>query len=222
MGSKTSRVKTFKLEMKITKINFNINDLKFINHNLINHNFQKSVIIGLLLGDGSLYRKNVHSNARLELSFGSKYKDFALSIEDILKDYLSNPLKSVNIKINSKIYLNYRLKTKSLPLFSELFDLFYKLDSEGIKYKKLIPVNIWDLLDPVSLAYLIMGDGNFDKGRNRIRIYNNFKKQEVELLAKSINLKFGIYVGVLHDRKDQWIMTIGAKQLTSLRELVKP
>ena len=68
-----------------------------------------------------------------------------------------------------------------------------------------------------------MSDGNFDKNRNRVRIYtNSFKKEEVQLLADAINKNFGIYVGVLHDRKDQWILTIGAKQLDSLRELVKP
>jgi hypothetical protein len=43
-------------------------------------------------------------------------------------------------------------------------------------------------MDPIVLAYLIMGDGNFDKGRNRVRIYtNSFIKQEVEELALSIN-----------------------------------
>jgi hypothetical protein len=51
-----------------------------------------------------------------------------------------------------------------------------------------------------------MGDGNFDKGRNRVRIYtNSFIKQEVEEqeLALSINNNLGIYTGVLHDRNDQ-------------------
>jgi hypothetical protein len=44
----------------------------------------------------------------------------------------------------------------------------------------------------------------------------------VELLVHAINTKFNIYVGVLHDRKDQWILTIGAKQLEYLRNIVKP
>ena len=78
-------------------------------------------------------------------------------------------------------------------------------------------------MNPIVLAYLIMSDGNFDKSRNRIRIYtNSFTKQEVEILAESIKNKLGIYVGVLHDRKDQWIITIGAKQLELLRKLVLP
>ena len=59
-------------------------------------------------------------------------------------------------------------------------------------------------MNPIVLAYLIMTDGNFDKSRNRIRIYtNSYSKLEVEKLAKSIELKLDIYVGVLHDRKDQ-------------------
>jgi hypothetical protein len=54
------------------------------------------------------------------------------------------------------------------------------------------------------LAYLIMSDGNFDKSRNRIRIYtNSYSKLEVTKLAESINSNLNIYVGVLHDRKDQ-------------------
>lgn len=78
-------------------------------------------------------------------------------------------------------------------------------------------------MDPIILAYLIMSDGNYDKGRNRIRIYtNNFTKSEVELLALAINEKLGIYTGVLHDRKDQWILTIGSKTLKLLRNLVLP
>ena len=78
-------------------------------------------------------------------------------------------------------------------------------------------------MNPIMLAYLIMSDGNYDKSRNRIRIYtNSFKKEEVQLLANAIEHVFNIYVGVLHDRKDQWILTIGAKQLESLRNIVKP
>ena len=78
-------------------------------------------------------------------------------------------------------------------------------------------------MDSIVLAYLLMSDGNYDNNRKRIRIYtNSFKKEEVQLIANAINIKFGIYVGVLHDRKDQWILTIGAKQLDSVREIVKP
>jgi len=101
--------------------------------------------------------------------------------------------------------------------------MFYKLNTKTGKYVKIIPQNLSDHFNSVVLAYLIVTDGNFDKGRNRVRIYtNSFTKEEVERLATIINIKLGIYVGVLYDRKDQWILTIGAKQLSSLREKVQP
>ena len=56
----------------------------------------------------------------------------------------------------------------------------------------------------IVLAYLIMSDGNFDKSRNRIRIYtNSYTKEDVQRLALAIQNKLNIYTGVLHDRKDQ-------------------
>ena len=78
-------------------------------------------------------------------------------------------------------------------------------------------------MNAIVLAYLIMGDGNYDSSRKRVRIYtNSYSKQDVEKLQKAINEKLGIYVGVLHDRKDQWILTIGATQLPKLQQIVSP
>ena len=178
-------------------------------------------LIGIMLGDGSIYWPSITSNSGFEMSFVSNYKQFAESIGELFKDYLITPVKTIKIKGKDKIYINYRLKTKSLPVFNLYFNMFYKYNTEKDKYVKIIPKNISDLLNPVVLAYLIMTDGNFDKTRNRVRIYtNSYIKEDVERLAKAINTKLGIYAGVLHDRKDQWIITIGSKQLSLLREIV--
>jgi hypothetical protein len=193
--------------MKKTQINKNnLNNFDFKNSN----NFTSlpvelnSILIGIMLGDGGMYRSSITSNARLEMSFGEKYKSFAESLGNIFKDYMSNPVKSIEIKGKNKNYINYRLKTVSSPIFNQYYEIFYKLNSESQKYIKIVPTNIVDLVNPIVLAYLIMTDGNFDKSRNRIRIYtNSFKKYEVQNLALAINDKLGIYTGVLHDRKDQ-------------------
>ena len=80
-----------------------------------------------------------------------------------------------------------------------------------------------DLMNRLILAYLIQGDGIFDKGRNRVRIYkNSYSKSDVESLALAINTKLNIYTATLLDRKDQWILTIGAKNLELLRNIVVP
>ena len=183
----------------------------------------QSVLIGIKLGDGSIYRSSSTSNSRFEMSFGSDYIQFAESIGYLFRDFMNTPVKAIQIKGKNKNYINLRLKTISLPVFNQYFDMFYKFDTEKGKTVKFIPQNISDLINPIVLAYLIMTDGNFDKSRNRVRIYtNSYTKEDVERLATAIEIKLGIYAGVLHDRKDQWIITIGAKQLSLLRKIVSP
>lgn len=182
-----------------------------------------SILIGIMLSDGGLYKSSPTSNVRFEMSFGEKYNDLALHIGELFKEYMSNPVKSVKVKGVNKVYNNYRLKTKTLSLFNPYHDMFYQFNSETNKYTKIIPKNIMDLMNPIVLAYLIQGDGNFDKGRNRVRIYtNSYSKSDVESLALAINTKLNLYTGVLLDKKDQWILTIGARNLDLLRNLVTP
>ncbi len=102
------------------------------------------ILIGILLGDGSIYRYSTTSNSRFEMSFGTKYKKFAESIGILFKDYMNTPVKDINLKIKDKIYVNYRLKTKSLPIFNQYHDMFYKLNTAAaqVKYIKIIPHNI--------------------------------------------------------------------------------
>jgi len=117
---------------------------------------------------------------------------------------MSNPVKSLELKGKTMTNTNYRLKTRSLPVFVQYYDMFYEFNVDLNKYVKIIPNDIIEFMDPIVLAYLIMTDGHFDKGRNRVRIYtNSYSKEDVKKLALAINEKLKIYTGVLHDRKNQ-------------------
>ncbi|KAK9893143.1 LAGLIDADG DNA endonuclease [Cystobasidium minutum MCA 4210] len=179
------------------------------------------ILVGYLLGDGGIFYASKKSGTpRFEFSMGQERLEFAQHLALLFKDYASNGLKEVKVKAiaNGSFYTSYRFKTKSLELFNYYRDIAVKV----------VPQNIAELLTPVALAYLIMADGNYDRGRNRVRIYtNSFSKEEVTLLATTIQLNFGIYAGVLADRrggplreKDQYILTIGAKELPKLKRLV--
>lgn len=48
-----------------------------IEQNLVITKDLNSVLIGLILGDAGVYKTSSTSNARIELSFGQKYKSFA-------------------------------------------------------------------------------------------------------------------------------------------------
>ena len=97
------------------------------------------VLIGIMLADGFTYRSALTSNSRFELTFGANFKQFANSIGELFKDYLITPVKTIKITGKDKIYINYRLKTKSLPVFNQYFYMFYKYNTEKGKYVKIIP-----------------------------------------------------------------------------------
>ena len=193
------------------------------NNNILPNNLN-DILIGLMLGDGHIYKTSPTSNSRFEMSFGKDRELFADWVGGLFRVYSNTGVR--RILVNKSLFnpvFNYRFKTRSLPIFNYYHDLFYLKNNETWKYYKVVPSNIKDFINPVVLAYLIMSDGNFDKSINRVRIYtNSYSKQDVERIASAIQSNLNIYVGVLHDRKDQWILTIGAQQLDELRNLVSP
>lgn len=67
-------------------------------------------------------------------------------------------------------------------------------------------------MDPIVLAFIIIGDGNFSSGR--IRIYlNALAKSEVENVSNSIRKKLKINSIVRLDRNDQYIIVIPASEI---------
>jgi len=137
--------------MKTTKINLNNTNIINIEENIGTHLpiELKSVFIGIMLGDGSLYRSSPTSNVRFEISFGQKYELFALYLGEIFKEFMSNPVKALEIKGKTKNYTNYRLKTKSIPIFVPYFSMFYEFNKDLNKYVKIIPKNIFEHMDPI-------------------------------------------------------------------------
>jgi len=140
--------------------------------------------------------------------------------------YIQTSLKDLYVSSvagGDKVHKSFRLKTLSLPLFNFYRDLFYLWDEQLSKFVKVIPSNIFDLLSPAALAAFVMGDGNYQPNANTIRIYTNgFTHADVVLLAKAITLKYGINVGVRHDRKQQYILAIGSLEIEKFRTLVLP
>lgn len=199
-------------------------------NNKINNNtlptLLHQVMVGIMLSDGGIFYASVRSaTPRFEFSMGQDRWAFAQHLASLFKEYAVNPLKAIRVQaiVNGKWITSYRFKTKSLSIFTYYRNMFYKYHESTGRYVKVVPAGIIELLTPVALAYLIMGDGNYDSVRNRVRIYtNSFTKKDVERLAEAINKNFGIYAGVMLDRKDQYIITIGAKELDKLRSLVLP
>lgn len=82
-------------------------------------------------------------------------------------------------------------------------------------------------MNPIVLAHLIMGDGNYHITHNRVRIFtNSFTYNDCVRLAESIT-NMGITTRVLFDRvgKDgnkQYILSIDSPFLNTLQTTVGP
>ena len=76
-----------------------------------------SILIGIMLGDGHLYKSSPTSNTRFEISFGKDRESFANWIGNLFKIYSNTGIKKIVIK-NKKTPLtlnhNFRFKTKSM------------------------------------------------------------------------------------------------------------
>ncbi len=78
-------------------------------------------------------------------------------------------------------------------------------------------------MSPIVLAHLVIGDGNFQPKAKTVRIYTNaYTVEDVKRLGEAISRKYNIYVGVRHDRKEQYILAIGARELQNFQALISP
>ena len=108
-----------------------------------------------------------------------------------------------------------RFNTFSLPCFNEFFDLFYP---EG---KKIVPLNIGDLLTPLGLAYWISDDGTRNKQCRYVELCtNSFSLLEVELLVNALNSIWDLKC-YKSKRVDTYTIRIPAYSVPILQNLLK-
>jgi len=192
---------------------------------------QHEILIGIILGDGHLGRIMSKSkvskhwyNGYLTITFAEKCRPFANNIFELFQGYWTPKgfrESSVQSGKGSPFYKRITLVSKCLPIFNFYHTLFYTPSDNG-KFVKILPANIEELLTPLSLAYFIMGDGNYNTIRKVFRLStHSFTKEEVELLSTVFYNKFGIESRLEHVRKEQYILVVRTSQLFKLQELVK-
>lgn len=114
--------------------------------------YQYSVIIGLILSDGWISQTS--KNARLGFKQSLDKFAYIWFVFNILSHYCySYPHLTSGIRAGNRFY-GLEFSTRSMPCITELHSLFYP---NGVK---LVPQNIYELLTPVALAHMVMGDGS--------------------------------------------------------------
>lgn len=143
------------------------------------------IIIGLLLGDGHIQSRQLNGNCRFmygQSSLRENHINYFNHIFNLFKPFISKEYKvksrSFIDKRTNKTYSSLLFATLTLPCFIYYKELFY--NSQG---KKIVPLNIHQLLTPIGLAYWIMDDGSIQNKGLHLNVYG-FTLDEV------LNLKF--------------------------------
>ena len=188
-----------------------------------------------MLADGFLGKRKPNLNARLRIDHAyPTQSSYVNLLYDLFKN-LSGKAPNINIrkpdKRTNKTYRSISFITYNLPCLNEFHTLFYK-DSglthiKGeVRYKKIIPLNIQQLLTPLSLAHLVMGDGFFTLDKTIILCTESFSKDQTELLINTLKTKFDIAAGI-HKRISSsgsigWRIRISKKSIEKFTNLFKP
>jgi hypothetical protein len=192
---------------------------------------QKNVLIGGLLGDGSLFTRAKQDKFPLFLyQFKQKeaHKDYVLHIFSIFENLCTTePKKVLNYKsITNLEYFAYSFKTVALPCFKFYGDQFYKLDVKTNKKVKIVPKLIHRWLNPEVLAYWFMDDGSKDSSGYRLNT-QSFSLKENERLADALGKRFKFEVNIHKDNnyktgKKGYRLYITAKSRNNFTEIVYP
>ena len=96
----------------------------------------------------------------------------------------------------------------------ELHSLFYL---SGIK---IIPENIYELLTPVALAHLIMGDGSVQR-HGLIICTDSYSIQYVVRLMIVLIIKYRLECTIRIPRENQYRIYVRERSMSLLRQIVK-
>lgn len=178
---------------------------------------QRSIIIGMLLGDGHLETLNNGRTYRLRVEHSVKQKEYIKWLYEQFKDFVHQKPRIRIKKLKGKEFLSYCFVTYSIGSFRFYAQQFY---ADG---KKIIPKIIKKLLDPLSLAIWFMDDGSWKSNQHRTYIIHalGYKKKELLLVKKAIEQRFGITTGV-HKQYNKWRLYICSDSAENFKNLIEP
>lgn len=165
-------------------------------------NRQKSILAGMLLGDGCLSLSN-GANAFLRIQHGEKQLPYLKDKEKIIKGLADTNIYLISATDEKHPNDNYALKTRRSKTFTELYHFIYKngvkkVSEEWAEWIDLEGLAMWYQDDGSCSVMKRMNSRGYEEYYKReVRLHtNDFSKEECELLAEILNSKFGYEVKV--------------------------
>ena len=178
--------------------------------------YQKSIIIGLILSDGWLiFTAKASKNARLGFAQSAANSKYIWYVFSQLSHYCSS-FPTVRIRnFRGKKTIGLEFFTRTLSCFTSLYSLFYP---NGMK---IIPLNIYDLLTPVALAHLIMGDGSAER-HGLIICTDSYSVLDVVRLMNVLIIRYRFECTLRYHTPTQPRIYVSERSMPLLRTIVRP
>lgn len=175
------------------------------------------ILIGIMLGDGHIQRRSPTANSRLIYSQSENkhlYFYHVFSFFQIFCTQFYVPLVGKSgISKTGETLFKITFSTMALPCFNLIHSYFY----DGIT--KIVPLNIYDLLTPIGLAFWIMDDGSRQNKGLHLSVYG-FDSESVNRLLNVLQNKFNLKCS-LHKHKRGLRIYILEESMPVLRSLVE-
>lgn len=173
---------------------------------------QKSVLLGTLLGDGSLKRRGNYY--RLHIKHSHKQLLLVRYKREIFSNITSMPIRIFFQTVKDKDYKFCEFVTLTHPKFSEYRKLFYRGKKKVISQKLK-----QQLKDPLSLAVWFMDDGCAEYAGVSFSTHC-FDLKEVRFLSHILKENFGLD-STVRKNKNGWIIYIPKDNLSKFKNTVK-
>lgn len=158
----------------------------------------RALILGTILGDGSLKIHGRYTNANLQIRHSETQKEYFLWKAEMLSEIART--KSINVQKPDGYSQNrkWRFASKNLPTLTELYRLTTRNNKLRIRRKWL------NQMTPLSLAVWWCDDGSLIGygGRKGVFCTDGFDKFSVEILARYLKIVWKIKTVVAPVRRD--------------------
>lgn len=172
--------------------------------------FQKYALIGTILGDTYIGIDKKGKNARMNFAHSDAQEEYYVHKYNLFKDFGgTSKYYEKEDRRTHKVYKKFTYTSKTHPILTDLHNMFYPNGKT-----KIIPENIEDIFNNVSLAYLFMDDGSHHKNGYYLSLCN-FELDELNRFAIFLKRKFNLNCSI-HSQKQLYIMKDSVEHFNEL------
>ena len=172
-----------------------------------------SMLGGLLISEAWL-QINKSGNTRFFLKQSMANSALVLFVFNRLSHYCSSYPSITITNLKGYRFKSLCLNSRTYPCFTEFYNMFY------VKGVKIVPLNLYDLIDFEFLAYWIMSDGS--KAGNAIYLQTqSFSIKECVFIISILIHKFNLDCNI-HLQRKQPTIYISAKSMKKIRSYLLP